>query len=273
MNATLRAFRLDLAGQPAPLWRIASLAVTDVAVDVGKKNLVIGGIEGKEGNGYIQRDADGTINLARITKPQSPAAAPAQPRRKRTTATGESSAKKIALDRFKIDFEDRGTAAGAKTTLSEISLHGENFSTAKNQRGKATIRTRINNKGLLRLVGTATVNPLNAKFTVDGQDIELLPFQNYMGDKVNLSLTGGQIGSKGELSLNTAADGGMRVNYQGSVRVADFGSVEKNDTQDLLQVEILGARRDSIRSGAFSIAHRRDHAGGFLLAPDPRRRR
>ena len=30
-----------------------------------------------------------------------------------------------------------------------------------------------------------------------------------MGDKVNLSLTGGQIGSKGELSLNTAADGGM----------------------------------------------------------------
>ena len=36
LNATLRAFRLDLAGQPAPLWRIASLAVTDVAVDVGK---------------------------------------------------------------------------------------------------------------------------------------------------------------------------------------------------------------------------------------------
>ena len=91
----------------------------------------------------------------------------------------------------------------------------------------------------MRLVGTATVNPLNAKFTVDGQDIELLPFQNYMGDKVNLSLTGGQIGSKGELSLNTAADGGMRVNYQGSVRVADFGSVEKNDTQDLLKWKSL----------------------------------
>ena len=238
LNATLRAFRLDLAGQPAPLWRIASLAVTDVAVDVGKKNLVIGGIEGKEGNGYIQRDADGTINLARITKPQSPAGAPAQPEKK-NDGDWRVDAKKIALDRFKIDFEDRGTAAGAKTTLSEISLHGENFSTAKNQRGKATIRTRINNKGLLRLVGTATVNPLNAKFTVDGQDIELLPFQNYMGDKVNLSLTGGQIGSKGELSLNTAADGGMRVNYQGSVRVADFGSVEKNDTQDLLKWKSL----------------------------------
>src|SRR4029434_4462294 len=118
------------------------------------------------------------------------------------------------LDRFKIDFEDRGTAAGAKTTLSEISLHGENFSTAKNQRGKATIRTRINNNGLLSLVVATTVNPLNAKFTVDGQDIELLPFQNYMGDKVNLSLTGGQIGSKGELLLNTADAGWLRGKYQ-----------------------------------------------------------
>ena len=238
LNTTLRGFRLDLAGQPAPLWRIASLAVTDVAVDVGKKTLVIGAIEGKEGNGYIQRDADGTINLARIAKPQSPAAAPAQPA-KNPDGDWRVDAKKIALDRFKVDFEDRGTAAGAKTTLSEISLHGENFSTAKNQRGKAAIRTRINNKGLLRLTGTATVNPLNAKFTVDGQDIELLPFQNYMGDKVNLLLTGGQIGTKGELAFETVANASPKLNYQGSVRVADFGSVEKDSAQDLLKWKSL----------------------------------
>jgi len=238
LSTNLRALRLELAGQPQPLWRIASLALKDVAVDVAKKTIVIGALEGKEGNGYIQRDASGIINLTRIAKSQPATAAPAQPTKK-TDGEWRIDAKQIALDRFKIDFDDRGSPTAAKTTLSEISLRAENFSTAKNQRGKATIRTRINNKGLLRLVGTATINPVNGKFAVDGQDIELVPFQNYMTDKVNFLLTGGQIGTKGELALQTVPDTGTKVNYQGSVRVADFGSVEKNGAQDLLKWKSL----------------------------------
>ena len=238
LNATLRALRLDLAGQPVPLWRVVALGVKDASVDVGKKSIVIGAVEGKDGAGYIQRDADGTINLTRIAKSQGQSGTPVPPAKK-SDAEWRIDAKKIDLERFKVDFEDRSTPAGAKTTLSEISLRGENFSTAKNQRGRAVIRTRINNKGLLRLVGTATVNPLNGKFTLDSQDIELVPFQNYMGEKVNLLLTGGQIGSKGELSFNTVADGGTRVNYQGSMRIADFGSVEKDGAQDLLKWKSL----------------------------------
>ncbi len=238
LSTNLRALRLELAGQPEPLWRIASLALKDVAVDVAKKTIVIGALEGKDGNGYIQRDKDGAVNLVRIAKSQPAGAAPAQPA-KRTDGDWRIDAKQIALDRFKIDVDDRGTPTGAKTALSDISLRAENFSTAKNQRGKATIRTRINNKGVLRLAGAATVNPVNAKFAVDGQDIELVPFQNYMTDKVNFLLTGGQIGTKGELALETVADGGKKFNYQGSVRVADFGSVEKDGAQDLLKWKSL----------------------------------
>jgi uncharacterized protein involved in outer membrane biogenesis len=238
LSTNLRALRLELAGQPEPLWRIASLALKDVAVDVTKKTIVIGAVEGKDGSGYIQRNKDGAVNLARIAKSQPAGAAPAQPAKK-NNGDWRIDAKQITLDRFKIDVDDRGAPTAAKTTLSEISLRAENFSTAKNQRGKATIRTRINNKGVLRLVGTATVNPVNAKFAVDGQDIELVPFQNYMTDKVNFLLTGGQIGTKGELALQTVPDSGTKLNYQGSVRVADFGSVEKDGAQDLLKWKSL----------------------------------
>ena len=41
--------------------------------------IVIGSLEGKEGKGYIQRDTDGKLNLARITKAQPSAPAPARP--------------------------------------------------------------------------------------------------------------------------------------------------------------------------------------------------
>ena len=237
LNATLHGFRLDLSGEPQPLWRITSLGVKDAALDLGKKTIVIDAIEGKDGSGYIQRDANG-INLSRIAKPQPQSATPAPPAKK-SDSEWTVEAKKIDLERFKVDFEDRSASAPAKTTLSDISLRGENFSTAKNQRARATIRTRVNNKGILRLVGTTTISPLNGKFTVDGQNIELVPFQNYMGDNVNLLLTGGQAGSKGELTFNTAADGRLRVNYQGSAQVADFGSVEKDGAQDLLKWKSL----------------------------------
>ena len=239
LNANLRGLRLDLAGQPVPLWRIASLAVRDVEVDVAKKTIVIGGLEGKEGAGYVQRDADGTLNLARIAKakPQTPQPPP-QPV-KANEPPWRIDAKQILLDRFKIDVEDRSTATPAKTIVSEISLRGDNFSTVKNQRGKATLRAKINNKGLLRLVGTATMNPVNAKFTVEGQDIELVPFQAYMADKVNFLLTGGAIGTKGELTYEGGAEGGAKLNYQGNVQVADFGSVEKSGAQDLLKWKSL----------------------------------
>src|SRR6185295_4704755 len=77
LAANLRALRLELAGQPEPLWRAATLAIKDGAIDVAKKTIVIGTLEAKDGNGYIQRDTDGTLNLARMVKSQASAAAPA----------------------------------------------------------------------------------------------------------------------------------------------------------------------------------------------------
>lgn len=238
LSTNLRGLRLELAGQPEPLWRIASLALKDVAVDVAKKTIVIGALDGKDGSGYIQRDKDGAVNLARITKAQSGAPAPAQPEKK-SDGGWRIEAKQIALDRFKIDVDDRATATPAKTSLSEIAIRGENFSTAKNQRGKATIRVKVNNKGLLRLAGTATVTPVSAKFSVEAQDIEVVPYQPYMDDKVNFLLTGGLIGTKGELAYETGGEGVAKLNYQGSVQVADFGSVEKDGAQDLLKWKSL----------------------------------
>ena len=237
LGVNLRSFRLELAGQPEPLWRVGSLAIKDSTMDLAKKTIVIGAIEAKDGNGYIQRSADG-LNLARIAKAQAPAPAPAQPAK---TDGGEwrIDAKQIAFDRFKIGFDDQTNATPAKVNLSDLSIRGANFSTAKNQRGKATIRARVNEKGTLRLVGTATANPVNAKFSVEAQGLELLPFQPFLGDQVNFLLTGGRVGTKGELTFDAGAGGPAKMNYQGGVQVAEFGAVEKDGQQDLLKWKSL----------------------------------
>jgi hypothetical protein len=238
LSANLRGLRLELAGQPEPLWRVASLTLKEGAIDVSKKTIVIGAIEGKNGNGYIQRATDGTLNLARIARAQP--SAPAPPRAaKASDGEWRIDAKQIALDRFRVNVDDRSNPTPAKISISDLSVRGQNFSTAKNQRAKATIRARVNEKGVLRLAGTATANPVNAKFVVDAQDLDLVSFQPYLDGQVNFLLTGGRAGTKGEFTFDASGSGPAKVNYQGGVQVADFGAVERSGQQDLLRWKAL----------------------------------
>ncbi len=251
LNASLRNFRLELTGQPEPVWRIGTFALKEAMIDVAKKTIVIGSLEAKEGSAYIERGADGKLNLSRIAKPGPEAQAPAQPP-KPGDMEWRIDTQRIVLDGFKINVSDQGKS---KTSLSDVSIRGQNFSTAKNQPAKATIRARVNNKGSLQLVGTATLNPVSAKFTVDGRDIEVMPYQTYFTDKVNFLLTGGRVGTKGALAY-VSGTGGAKLNYQGSVQVDRLRQRRERRGAGLTQMEIVGPRRRPIRPQTVPTAHR-----------------
>lgn len=261
LNANLRNFRMELAGQPEPLWRAASLAIKDGSVDVAKKSIVIGLLEGKDGNGYIQRDKDGSVNFAKIAKPAAPGtAAPAAPKAQSGNDEWKIEAKQIALERFRVNVDDRGVATPAKLNLSELSLRATDFSTVKNRPAKVTLRGKVNNKGALVLTGTAMANPVTANLTVEGQGIELLPFQPYLENQVNFLLTGGQVATKGNLVFDASGAGPAKVNYDGTVEIADFATIEKANSQDLLKWKSL-----SLNAIQFSLDPFKLHIGEINL--------
>jgi uncharacterized protein involved in outer membrane biogenesis len=234
LNAALRGLRFELPGHPEPLWRIASLAVKNAMVDVAKKSVVIEALEGRDGSGYLQREPDGTLSYARLVKSTEPGKAAD----KKGEAAWNVETKQIVLDRFRVNFEDRAAPGPTKVSLSYLSLRAENFSNAKNKRGKLSIRGKINNSGVLALAGTAGANPVNANFIVEGREIDLLPFQSYLTKGLNLSLTAGRIGTKGKLTFD-GGDGAAKLNYGGNLQIADFASVEKNGAQELLKWKSL----------------------------------
>lgn len=239
LDATVRNLRLELPGQPEPLWRIGSLAIKDAAVDINQRTVLIGMLEGRQGTGYVQREPDGTLGYARLLKNQ-PAQSAAREPAKTDDAGWKIETKQIALDGFRFNFDDRAAATPAKTSLSDLSMRADNFSTAKNQRGKVAVRGRINNKGALRLTGTAGVNPVTARLAVDARDIELAPFQPYLVNQVNFVLNGGRLGTQGELTVAATGSGPAKVAYDGTVQVLDFATVEKDGAQDLLKWKSLG---------------------------------
>jgi uncharacterized protein involved in outer membrane biogenesis len=236
LAAALRTLRLEEPDKK-PLWRIPLLALKDTSVDVSKKTIVIGSLEGREASGFIQRNADGTLNYDRLVKTQ-PGAPTAKDIGKKDEPGWQIEAKQIALNRFKVDFEDNVPASPAKLSLSDISLRGERFSNAKNQRGKATIQAKINN-GAVRLSGTASANPVVAQFQVEGSDINLAPLQPYLENQVNFILTGGRVGTKGNFVFDASAQGPAKVTYNGELGVSDFTTIEKNVPQDLLNWKLL----------------------------------
>ena len=238
LNAALRSLRLDVPGEREPLWRASLLEIKDSTVDVEKKSIVVGSFESRDGNGFIQRNPDGSINYARLIKTQAGASETKKPE-KEDTAEWAVELKRSALDRFRITFEDRMLSPPARMTLSALSLRGENHSNAKNASAKVRIQATINNKGKARLAGTLGIRPVGGRLDVDAQGIEVVPFQPYLEDQVNFSLTGGAVGSKGILTIDTGGDGAAKVNYKGSVQVADFASVEKDASQDLLKWKSL----------------------------------
>ena len=238
LNAALRSLRLDVPGDREPLWRAPLLAIKDTTVDVEKKSIVIGSFESRDGNGSIRRDPDGTINYARLIKTQAGASDVKKPE-KEDAAEWAVEVKRSALDRFRVTFEDRMLSPPARMTVSAVSLRGENHSNAKNARAKVRAQATINNKGKLRLAGTLGIRPLGGRLNVDAQGIEVVPFQPYLEDQVNFSLTSGAVGSKGILTIDAGTDGAPKVNYEGSVQVVDFASVEKDASQDLLKWKSL----------------------------------
>ena len=238
LNAALRSLRLDVPGDREPLWRAPLLTIKDTTVDVEKKSIVVGSFECRDGNGFIHRDPDGTISYARLIKTQAGASEAKKPE-KEDAAEWAVQIKQVALDRFRIIFEDRMLNPPARMTVSSLSARAENASNAKNARAKVRIQATINNKGRLRLTGALGTRPVAGRLNVDAQGIAVVPFQPYLADQVNFSLTGGEVGSKGVLTIETGSDGVLKVNYEGGVQVTDFASVEKDASQDLLKWKSL----------------------------------
>ena len=57
--------------------------------------------------------------------------------------------------------------------------------------------------------GTVQLAPVAGKLKLDLRGVELLPLQPYFGDRLNVTITKGQVSGKGEMALTQAADGGF----------------------------------------------------------------
>jgi len=188
---------------------------------------------------HVRRDKQGKINLLGLFPPKTEQS-PAQ------ITTPESSGEppagnKILVDldtllieKGKLHYEDHKPATPVNLSLPDYQLTGLNLSTAPGKEGKATLNVTLPKQGSISLAGPITISPMSGKLVLDIQRLDVPLFQPYIGDILNVQVTGGKLGAQGDLIVNTV-DKELKVGYTGKVFLTRFASIDTVSANDLLK--------------------------------------
>lgn len=227
----------EMSGQP--LLRLPALRLGLAEVEPLNKTYHLAKLVLASPELYVRRDKQGKINLLGLFPPKTEQS-PGQI--KTSESSGEPSAGKkilVDLDTFlveqaKLHYEDLKTATPVKLTLSDFQLTGSNLSTAAGKEGKATLNVILPKQGAINLAGPVMLSPLKATLALDVQRLDVPLFQPYIGDILNVQVTGGKLGAQGELALDTV-DKELKVGYTGKVFLTRFASIDTVSANDLLK--------------------------------------
>jgi hypothetical protein len=178
----------------------------------------------------VLRDRQGRINLLTLL-PETP------PQKKEEKQAGAKTAVEIdelLIEKGKVAFQDAQTRDPFRLTLENIRLQVNRFSTAAGREAKASLSLDLPKKGSLFLEGPMRIDPLSAKWSLALKNLDILAFQPYLSEAVNIRVTDGKISAGGNLSLDSAG-GSLKTRYSGKLLVSRFASIDALQANDLLK--------------------------------------
>ncbi len=247
IESSLKSFKARKQGEKRDFIDLPAVAVKRAQVDLARREIVFGEIAAANGLLSLVREPDGTINLLSLAPgrkaheaapaAQSAAAAPtisAKPKEKPWLIT----VNKIDANDYAVKFEDLQPSEPVTLRIDKIRFAGENLSTLKNTKGKASFQCAVGKKGTVSLEGPVSLEPLTAQFRTNVRLIDLAAFRAYTADQYKVIMTGGSFTTGGTLSVTTPKDG-MKIRYQGKANIAKFSSIDKANAEDFMKFDSL----------------------------------
>jgi len=226
-EATISDLMLALPGNRNPLWRMPQLTAHGIDADVKAHKVGIAELQGQGASLRLIREHDGSLEMARFLRPGS-----------RDTTSSESApwivlARKLALGRVAIDFEDRVPEPAVKLPLRELALGASDVGNAPGMKSNVTLRTQVGRRGRVWFAGAVATHPLRINGQVDGSELALAPLQPYVEPYVNVVVTDGTVAAKGRAAVEVPEEGALRATWTGEVAVTDFAALDKPTSSDL----------------------------------------
>ena len=225
------SYRVDLGDRA----KIGSMAVKGMRLDLPKHRVDIDEVSNQDMSILLVRNKEGKIEWVSspVLKTVRKAGAELADERPWIANVG-----KVTVSEFALRFEDQSTRPAAVQVIDGFSLAGENLSTEPGKKGSISVKSRINQKGSLKVDGSVQLMPLVTALKVETQAIPVLPLQPYFTDFLNIELTRGQVSNSGEVNAELGKDG-LTGSYKGSLTLGDLIAVDKVNNADFLKWKSL----------------------------------
>ena len=219
------------------LVHIPIYTLKNAEIDFTGKEVTIGEVYSGDGTIDVKRYKDGTFNLQRLLPGLAEKTAKAAKEKEETPWVVNIN--KLAYENYTIKAEDGKPADPVTLVAGQISLKAENVSTKKDSRGSLSYTFKLNETGMVSAESSFGINPLATDVRLSLKEIDIMPFQPYITDKIKILITEGAVSTEGNLSYETSEEGGFAVHFDGEASIANFSSVDKANTNEFLKWKSL----------------------------------
>ncbi|UCD34184.1 MAG: DUF748 domain-containing protein [Nitrospiraceae bacterium] len=232
MDVTLQSIKLRRNDEKEDFLNVPVYELRDTTIDFNAQEVTISEISSTNGAIDVRRSEDGQVNVQLLTPRLAARAEEAA--REEKGKPWVVNIRKLAYDNFTIAAEDRVPADPVKVLASQIKLRVENLSTLKNSRGSLSCSLKLNKTGTVSVKSSFGINPVAADMTLSLKDMDIIPFQPYITEQMNILITDGAVSADGALKVAPSAEDGRALSYKGDVSLNRFASLDKANSNDFL---------------------------------------
>jgi uncharacterized protein involved in outer membrane biogenesis len=231
MEASVEHFNLRVA--PIALDLAArKLAIGLVASDSAQLALLQGALAKPLAGGPAAAGAGGPA-VAKSGRPAQVSAPVA------SAAPFEIAVDQVSVEHWGARIESRGLPQPAVTKVADLDLQVHGLSTAVGSTATLDLKAAVNRKGGIAIAGTVGARPLHADLKLDLNGVDLLPLQPYVTDRINILVTQANLGARGRLAVDQAADGSLKGGFRGDLKLGDLATIDKANGSDFLDWKSL----------------------------------
>ena len=253
-NVTVRDLQIQEKGKNDPLITLPLFEVTNVSVDVLKKDLNISAVKAKDARFIGWINDDGTMNYQTLFAPVGSALD--TPDTLSPPATESESVKaeapwtvmvqNVDLENFTIDVEDRQPATSARVLVEALHFHTSQVSSALDQPLPIDLSFQLNQTGKANLKGTVNIEPLSVEMNIGLTDIALKPFEPYLAPFVQFTVGSGALNLVGQTHYQDASKSEPMVTYAGSIGISKLVFIDPESSKPFLQWTDLAVKELSL---------------------------
>lgn len=226
-NAALKLAPFALAAPDGrPLARLKSLEIGKTSLDLTRRQVSIGQLQGQGLETWVAREADGELDWQKLFAPStSGQQSDAKTKDKQPDKPDKEPGKPwqilladVRLRGSRLHLADRVPEQDVELQVGPLDLALRDFDNRGQRPFRLELDSGIGRQGRLKAAGQVQVSPLAAQLQVDTRDLDLRPAQAYIAPFIRLELRSGQLDSALKIDLKGAEKLALQIDGRATIK-------------------------------------------------------